>query len=177
MRFEATIVFWPVTIGTIRMKRDLLKGVCTDVVELLHDRHVNAHVFAILRRMKPLRQIEGVERMIARDTFSVVFAKAILAFTKPEMLVEPEAKRPGQAQSAAGQALLEKESEGLLRDLKAVEDSYGTDMLTLTVSCGYFERLLGSSKVTKYLERNHVDTLHALRSLIADVRIGDSRPN
>jgi len=165
-----------VDINTIRAKRDLLKGICTDVVEILHDRHINAHVFAILRRMKPLRQIEAVEHMIASNTFSVRFAKAILAFTKPEMLVELEAKRTVQAQSAAGQALLEKESEGLLRDLKAVEDSYGTDMLTLTVFCGYLERLLGNSKVEKYLDRNHIDTLQALRSIVADSRLGDANP-
>jgi hypothetical protein len=40
------------------------------------------------------------------------------------MLIEPDAKRTIQAQSAAGQALLEKESEGLFKDLKALEDSY-----------------------------------------------------
>lgn len=79
-----------------------------------------------------------------------------------------------QAQSAASQALLEKESVGLLRDLKAVEDSYGTDMLTLTVSYGYLERLLENAKVAKYLERNHVDTLQALRTLVADVRRADT---
>ena len=165
-----------VDIGTIRMKRDLLKGICTDVVELLHDRHVNAHVFSIFRRMKPLREIEAAEHMIASNTFSVIFAKAILAFTKPEMLIEPDAKRTIQAQSAAGQALLEKESDGLLRDLKAVEDSYGTDMLTLTVACAYLERMLGNPRVEKYLERNHVDTLRALRPLVADVRLGDTSP-
>jgi hypothetical protein len=163
-----------VDIGTIRMKRDLLKGICTDVVELLHDRHVNAHVFGILRRMKALRQIEAAEHMIASNTFSVVFAKAILAFTKPEMLVESEAKRTTHAHSLGGHALLEKESEGLLRDLKAVEDSYGTDMLTLTVSCGYLERLLENSKVAKYLEKHHADTMRALRALMANVRRGDS---
>jgi ParB-like chromosome segregation protein Spo0J len=165
-----------VDIHTVRLKRDLLKGICAEVVDLLHDRHLNAQVFAILRRMKPLRQIEATEHMIASDTFSVIFAKAILAFTKPEMLVDPDSKRTIQAQSAAGKALLENESDGLLRDLKAVEDSYGADVLTLTVSCGYLERLLENSKVTKYLERNHLDTLRALRALLADFRSGELSP-
>jgi hypothetical protein len=38
--------------------------------------------------------------------------------------------------------MLEEENEFLLRDLKSVEESYGTDVLTLTVACGYLDRLL-----------------------------------
>jgi hypothetical protein len=163
-----------VDVSTIRMKRDLLKGICTEVVELLRDRHMNAQVFAIFRRMKPLRQIEAAEHMIASNTFSVTFAKAILAFTKPEMLLESDTKRGNQALTAAGQKSLELESSGLLRDLKAVEDSYGTDVLTLTVSCGFIERLLENARVEKFLERNHVDTLRAIRNVLTEIRVGDA---
>jgi hypothetical protein len=46
----------------------------------------------------------------------------------------------------------------------------------LTVACAYLERLLANARVEKYLERNHVDTLRALRPFVADVRLGDTSP-
>ena len=36
--------------------------------------------------MKPIRQIEAAEHMVAGGTYTIPFAKALLAVTKPEML-------------------------------------------------------------------------------------------
>ncbi len=44
--------------------------------------------------------------------------------------------------------MLEEQNEFLLRDLKSVEESYGTDALTLTVSSGYLERLLSNPRLS-----------------------------
>lgn len=49
-------------------------------------------------------------------------------------------------------------------------------MLTVTVACAYLERLLANASVEKYLEGNHVDTVWALRSLVVDIRLGDTSP-
>jgi hypothetical protein len=38
--------------------------------------------------------------------------------------------------------MFEQEADFLVRDLKAVEGSYGTDILLLTVLCRYVQRLL-----------------------------------
>jgi len=51
-----------------------------------------------------------------------------------------------QATSIAARSMLEEQNEFLLRDLKSVEESYGTDVLTLTVACGYLDRLLTNPK-------------------------------
>jgi hypothetical protein len=36
------------------------------------------------------------------------------------------------------------------------------------------QRLLANAKVEKYLERNHVDIVRTLRSLVTDVRLSDT---
>jgi hypothetical protein len=54
------------------------------------------------------------------------------------------------------------------RDLKAIEASYRTDILTLTVSCAYVEQLLACQKVVRYLERNHGGLLGALQSVASE---------
>ena len=158
-----------VSLDSIRAKRDLLNGICSEAVQILADKQLSPKVFWILRRMKPIRQIEAAEHMVAGGTFTVPFAKALLAVTKPEMLEEQAAAdKKLQATSIAARSMLEEQNEFLLRDLKSVEESYGTDALTLTVACGYLDRLLTNPKIERYMNRNHADILQALQKLLPD---------
>lgn len=131
-----------VNVSNIRKKRDMLVGICPEVVELLRNSHMAADAFSVIRKMRPIRQIEAAEHMIASGTFSVLFARALLEVTRPELLLELPAPRTIEAGSAAARALLEQENDSLLKDLKNIEASYGTDILTLSIVLGYIERLL-----------------------------------
>jgi hypothetical protein len=158
-----------VSLESIRIRRDLLNCICPEVVQILMDKSISPQVFGILRKMKPFRQIEAVEHMVAGGTYTVPFAKALLAVTKPEMLESHAASsKKLQATSAAARSMLEEENEFLLRDLKSVEESYGMDVLTLTVACGYLDRLLKNSKIERYLARHHLEILQTLQNLISD---------
>jgi hypothetical protein len=157
-----------VSLDSIRMKRDMLNGICPEAVQMLLDKPVSPQVFSILRKMKAIRQIEAAEHMVAGGTFTIPFAKALLAVTKQEMLEEAPSSRKLQATSIAARSMLVEQNEFLLKDLRAVEESYGTDVLTLTVSFGYLERLLHNSLVERYLERHHLDILQTLRRLLSE---------
>jgi hypothetical protein len=147
----------------------MLNGICCEVVQLLVDKHVSPQVFGVLRKMKPIRQIEAAEHMIAGATYTVPFARALLAVTKPDLLEDSVlASKKLQATSTAARSMLEEQNEFLLRDLKSVEESYGTDALTLTVACGYFDHLLQNPKIERYLARYHSDMLQTLRKLLSD---------
>jgi RepB plasmid partitioning protein len=111
--------------------------------------------------MKPLRQIETAEYMISNNNFTLPFIMAILSTTRPEMLAPAHSIDGNQAISNSG---LEKEHEGLVRDLKAVEKSFGIDMLTLAVSLKYL-RLLTNGKVRRYLEVTYPELLAVLSGL------------
>jgi hypothetical protein len=159
-----------VSLESIRMRRDLLNGICPEAVQILIDKPIRPQVFALLRKMKPIRQIEAAEHMVAGGTYTIPFAKALLAVTKPEMLeADPAASsKKLQATSSAARSMFEEENEFLLKDLKSVEESYGTDVLALTVSCGYIDRLLQNPKIERYLSRNHMDILETLQQLLSD---------
>lgn len=159
-----------VSLESIRIRRDLLNGICPETVQILLDKPVRPQVFAILRKMKPIRQIEAAEHMVAGGTYTIPFAKALLAVTKPEMLeADPvNSSKKLQATSLAARSMLEEENEFLLKDLKSVEESYGTNVLALTVSCGYIDRLLKNPKIERYLNRNHMDILQTLQQLLSD---------
>jgi hypothetical protein len=157
-----------VDVKNIQKKRDLLNGICPEAVQLLRNRQVAIEVFAVLRKMKPVRQVEAAEHMIAGTTYSTLFAKSLLAVTKPEFLVRPLRRPTVAATSAAAQEMLGQETERLVRDLKAIEDSYGRDVLTLTVCSGYFRKLLANQRVERHLSKNHPDLLDAIRGSLSE---------
>ena len=118
--------------------------------------------------MKPAIQIATAELMALRNDFTVAFAKTRLALTPPDLLVS-STSRKSRADSAAAQVLIEEDTESLVRSLKRVEESYGSDILTLTVSSTYIERLFEQPKIVRYLERFHGGVLDTLRGLVMQV--------
>lgn len=157
-----------VDISTIRRKRSMLDGICAEVVESLKTKKVGADAFAVLKKMKPFRQIEAAEHMVASGNYSLTFAQALLIVTRPELLLEPPSSKKLEANSKGAHLMLERETESLVRDLKEVEQSYGTDILAFTVICGYVDRLLRNHTVEKHLNKHHPDILTTLRSVLAD---------
>jgi ParB-like chromosome segregation protein Spo0J len=71
-----------VDIKRIKTKRTLLDGVCPEVAEIVKDKSVDTEVFSLLRKMKPLRQIEAVELMSAMNNYTARYAHALLAATR-----------------------------------------------------------------------------------------------
>src|SRR5207248_8685372 len=123
-----------VDIKRIKTKRSLLDGVCPEVAEMLKDKSIDTDVFTLLRKMKPMRQIEAVELMLAMNNHSARYAHALLAATRREDLVQPK-KIHGL--SAEQIARMEHEMDGLQREFKAVSASYGDTVLNLVVASGY----------------------------------------
>jgi hypothetical protein len=151
-----------VDINVIRRKRDMLNGICEEAIELLRDFKLNANVFFVMKKMKPLRQVEVAEHMIANSAFSLTFVQALLYGTKPELLVDKPKPRDKKAATDAASNRFAQESDSLLRDLKGLEASFGQDALTLTVCQRYVEQLVKNAKVARYLERRHSESLGAL---------------
>src|SRR5512144_1193894 len=159
-----------VNVAWIREKQGLLRGIAAEAAALLKDRQLGVAVFSVLRKMKPLRQIEVTELMIAANRFTVTYAKALLAATPKEQLAEPEKPKSIRGVSAEAIARMEQEMDHLQRDYRLIEDGYGTTMLNLVVAKGYVGRLLANDGVARYLERNHLDMKRELEGIIAAIR-------
>jgi RepB plasmid partitioning protein len=161
-----------IDVRSVREKRDMLKGICPEVIGLLEGRRLSLRCFSALRKMKPIRQIEATEHMIASNNFGLIFLRAILSITKPEMLSQPDPKG-SQMPCRERNLLLEREHEGLVKDLKAIQKSYGLDMLTLAVSLKYLERILKCAKVKNYLKKTCPETLALLLGIIQEPSAGE----
>ena len=138
-----------VDIKRIKTKRTLLDGVCPEVAEMLRDKSVDTAVFTLLRKMKPLRQIEAVELMSAMNNFTARYAHALLAATRREDLAQPDRLKRIRGLTAEQMARMEREMDGLQREFKAVSASYGDTVLNLVVAAGYLSSLIGNPRAQR----------------------------
>jgi RepB plasmid partitioning protein/ParB/Sulfiredoxin domain len=158
-----------VNVSTIRKKRDVLNGICKEAVEILKARRVAPDAFAALRKMKPVRQIEAAELMVASNMYSGRFASALLAGTRDDMRIEVP-KPNSRYLSPTQRARLANETDMLLQSVKSVEAVYGTEVLAVSVSCRYVERILRNAKARAYLNTKHAEILAELQSIVDSVR-------
>jgi hypothetical protein len=163
-----------VDIKRIKTKRTLLDGVCPEVVEMLKDKSVDTEVFSLLRKMKPMRQIEAVELMSAMNNFTARYAHALLAATRREHLAQPDRPKNIRGLTAEQMVRMEREMDGLQREFKAVLASYGDTVLNLVVASGYVSSLIGNPRVSRYLERHHPEILTEFEAIVSATSLKES---
>jgi ParB-like chromosome segregation protein Spo0J len=156
-----------IDIATIRQKRDLLNGICKEAAEILKTKHLAPNVFPVLKKMKPMRQIEVAELLVAANNFSVPYTKALLAATPSDMLVEPDKHKTVDGLTPEQMAKMTREMESLHRDLKAIEESHGNQVLNLVLARGYLAKLFNNDHVTQYLNERHSDLFTELQTILA----------
>jgi len=155
-----------VDVALIRRKRTLLNGICPEVADLLKAKHCPLNCFRALRKMKPMRQIQAAELMIAANNYSVAYADAILAATEAGDLVDPVAKKdPGVSPEQAER--MRTEMASLQRNIKLIENTLGPDHLRLVVAGRYVERLLLNERLTRYLAKHDGEILNEFRKVVA----------
>jgi len=54
----------------------------------------------------------------------------------------------------------------LHRDIKVIEESHGENVLNLVLSVGYIRKLLGNSRIERYLRSHHADILAELAKIL-----------
>ncbi|MES0881792.1 plasmid partitioning protein RepB C-terminal domain-containing protein [Roseibium sp. SCP14] len=148
-----------VNIQNIKTKRRLLRGICSEVVELLKDKHVPINTFRELRKMKSLRQIEAAQLMIAMNKFSYTYAKSLVGATPPSQLSDETNPKKINGLSEEQIALMEQESAQLDREFHLLEETYGQDHLDLVIATGYVKRLIENARVVRYLAQNFPELL------------------
>lgn len=157
-----------VDVERIRERQRLLEGIAPEVVELLKDRMVSRSVFSMLRKIRPMRQIEATELMVSANTFTLPYATMLVAATRPDMLVET--KRPRSLQATPEDITrMERQLEKLSQDYKVDEEILGETMLVLVVAKGFVGRLLRNDAISRYLARNHGDLMGELSAIIEAV--------
>lgn len=156
-----------VNIAMIRQKRTLLNGICPEATELLKARHCPINSFRALRKMKPLRQIQAAELMIAANNYTVPYVEAILAASDAADLVDPGAKKTPAGVTREQAERMKAEMANLQKNIKLIEGTLGPDHLRLVVAGRFIERLLQNDRLARYLDKNHGEILGEFRQIVA----------
>ncbi|RMX09105.1 chromosome partitioning protein ParB [Allofranklinella schreckenbergeri] len=104
-----------VDISLIHKKVKLLEGICPEAIEMLKDQHFSVSMSAVLRKLKPVRQVECLELMFAANNMTVAYATALLAATPPHLLAGESKPRKIRGVTADQMAKMEREMNKGLR--------------------------------------------------------------
>ncbi len=158
-----------INVSTIQRKSRLLDGICAEAASLLKDKQAPMALFEILKKMKPMRQIETAELLINANNYSVSYAAALLAGTPQAQLVNSDKPKKVKGVTPEAMARMEQELARLQEQVSAVQDTYGREHLRLTVIKGYLGKLLGNPRVVRYLLQNRPAFLSEFQA-IAEVK-------
>lgn len=152
--------------SSIRQRSHLLDGICQEASSLLEDKHCPLVIFELLKQMTPIRQIEASELMVGQSNYTTGFARAILAATPEDHLVVSRKKLQNVGEVTREQiARLERELSSIQQRTRCVEENYGADNLTLTVTKTYLAKLLSRPLIAAWLNQNRPDYLVEFQSI------------
>jgi ParB-like chromosome segregation protein Spo0J len=126
-------------IRAVRACMKLLDGIIEEAAELLKDKAMSPKALYLLKRVTGVRQIEIAEFLVSANNFTVGYVEALIMGTPKDQLVTPEKPKKKKGLSREEIARLEQEMEMIGRDFRAVEQSYGDNVLNLTLIA--FDRL------------------------------------
>ena len=160
-----------VDISSIHKKVSLLDGICAEAAEFLKDQHFSANIGSLLRKMKPTRQVECVELMVAANKITVGYAQALLATTPSELLVGGAKPSKARGVTAEQMAKMEREMGNLHGQYKLIEQTYGQDVLNLVLAKGYLVKLLDNMAVLRFLRQRQPDVLAEFENVVQTVSL------
>ena len=151
----------------VKASMTLLDGINEEAADLLKDKAISPKAIRLMRKVSGVRQIEIAELMVSAGNYTKGYAEALVLGTPKDQLVNPDEPKQKKGMTREEIGKLEAEMETLERDLKAVERSYGDNMLNLTLARGYVKKLLDKARVVRFLNANHPDIFTEFESLAA----------
>lgn len=158
-------------VSTVQRKLSILDGLCKEATELLAHREFSPDFARVLRRMKPMRQVECIELMIAANKLTPRYAEALLAATPVSSLIEGKRPKRLEGITAEQAAKMEREMGNLQAQYKLVEQNYGQDVLHLVLAKGYLDKILKNRAAKQYLRQHHPDLLTEFEALVATIAL------
>jgi len=154
-----------VDLSMIRMKRDLLEGICPEAVELLRQKRATRAALQQLRKVTPMRQIEMAELMCASHNLSASYAKCLLAATPQDQLVTPDSPKKVDELTAKEMARMEREMDVLSGDFRQIEETHGANVLQLVIVSGYLRKLLDNARVVRHLAKEFPEIMSEFQKI------------
>lgn len=153
--------------NTIRSSKSLLTDICPESIEILKDKPVTEAALRALKRVKPMRQIEMAELMVASGTYTKAYAEALAMMAPPDQQVEQPPTKKGAAMTRPEDlSRMENELKALEKDFAMLDETYGRNVVDLTLARGYLKKLLDNGKVVRFLAQKYPEILAEFQRIV-----------
>jgi len=149
-------------------------GIAPQAIALLQDQQFTPDVTRILRNMKPARQVEAVELMVASGTISVAHADALLKATPPDQRCDKRSSTKAKEPPMEQIVKLEKEMSQVHTLYRDAESHYGSDLLNLVLAKVYLAKLLGNEAVKTFIDRQEPEILEHFELVVNTVSMEEA---
>ncbi len=155
-----------VDVSTIRRSQSLLVGICPEAVDLLKDRAITRGALGVLKRVRPMRQVEMAELMVAVGNYSHAYGTALLAATCQDQLVDAEKDTGAKVVRPEDLTRMEREMDELGKGFVSLEQSHGQNVLNLVVARGYVIKLLENGRIVRFLATKCPEVLAEFQRIV-----------
>lgn len=149
----------------LKAELDVTRGIDKAAIDILKSANVPRAALQALRKVKPLRQIEIAERMVAEGKFTCFFVSGMVMATPPNMLVNSSFYIRSRPEDILEIASIETNSKNLIAKVKEAEEKYSTQIYELTIICGFLSKLLKNPKIDSYIQRNFSESYTRLKKI------------
>ena len=151
---------------TIRSSKSLLTDICPEAIEILKDKPVTEAALRAMKRVKPMRQIEMAELMVTSGTYTKAYAEALAMTAPADQQVEQPATKKAAVTRPEELARMENELKALEKDFAMLDETYGRNVVDLTLARGYLKKLLDNGKVVRFLAQKYPEILAEFQRVV-----------
>jgi len=150
---------------------ELLDGIADGAANLLKDKNISEKGIRLMKKVKPLRQMEIAELLVSTNNYSIGYIESLIVTTSDEQRVNPAEPKRKTGLSAEELANLKREMETLEKDFKAVKTNFTENMMCLTCARGYIKKLLNNAKVVRFLNAHFSDIVSGFENIVAAEKV------
>jgi len=158
-------------LNVVRGMIELLDGIADGAANLLKDKNISEKGIRLLKKVKPLRQMEIAELLVSTNNYSIGYIESLIVTTSDEQRVNPAEPKKKTGLSAEELANLKREMETLEKDFKGVKTSFTENMMCLTCARGYIKKLLNNVKVVRFLNAHFSDIVSGFENIVAAEKV------
>jgi hypothetical protein len=144
-----------IDVRSLQKKKHMLDGICLEAVDLLKDKILSENTFRVLKKMKPARQIMAAMLMNDHNRYGYLFAKSLLDATPADQIVKGFRQKRISAAVLEKQIRLEAENLSLSEDIRSLSQSYGAEIINLTMCQSFIKQFISNKKISIFLEKYH----------------------
>lgn len=158
-------------LNVVRGLIELLDGIADGAANLLKDKNISEKGIRLLKKVKPLRQMEIAELLVSTNNYSIAYIESLIVTTSDEQRVNPAEPKRKTGLSAEELANLKREMETLEKDFKTVKTNFTENMMCLTCARGYIKKLLNNAKVVRFLNAHFSDIVSGFENIVAAEKV------